>query len=179
MSKCPDARDCLQMMVLPAMANVSDKVDFTLSYIGTVDPKSDEVTCMHGPSECLGNIIQLCAAKIYPDPKRYLGFTNCMISEYKEIPERDLVEECASEYGISFNNLNACISDEGEGIELLRASVQRSHDAGVRYSCTVRLDDEVRCIRDGGAWSNCDGGSEVADLVADIDDLYQKRNRDL
>ena len=34
MSKCPDARDCLKKIVLPAMANVSDKVDFRLSMIG-------------------------------------------------------------------------------------------------------------------------------------------------
>ena len=35
MSKCPDAKDCLHDMILPTMQNVSDKVDFTLSYIGT------------------------------------------------------------------------------------------------------------------------------------------------
>lgn len=35
MSKCPDAKDCLHDMILPAMQNISDKVDFTLSYIGT------------------------------------------------------------------------------------------------------------------------------------------------
>jgi hypothetical protein len=34
MSKCPDARDCLRDMILPAMQNISDKVDFKLSYIG-------------------------------------------------------------------------------------------------------------------------------------------------
>jgi hypothetical protein len=34
MSKCPDARDCLKKLILPAMANVSDKVDFRLSMIG-------------------------------------------------------------------------------------------------------------------------------------------------
>lgn len=33
-SKCPDARACLQKLVLPTMANVSDKVDFRLSFIG-------------------------------------------------------------------------------------------------------------------------------------------------
>lgn len=33
MSKCPDAKDCLHDMILPAMMNVSDKVDFKLSYI--------------------------------------------------------------------------------------------------------------------------------------------------
>lgn len=35
MSKCPDARDCLQLLVLPTMQRVLDKVNFTLSYIGT------------------------------------------------------------------------------------------------------------------------------------------------
>jgi hypothetical protein len=34
MSKCPDARDCLHDLVLPAMVNVSNIVDFKLSYIG-------------------------------------------------------------------------------------------------------------------------------------------------
>lgn len=34
MSKCPDAKDCLQQLVVPAMAQVSDFVDFRLSYIG-------------------------------------------------------------------------------------------------------------------------------------------------
>lgn len=34
MSKCPDARDCLKKLVLPVMSNVSEKVDFRLSFIG-------------------------------------------------------------------------------------------------------------------------------------------------
>lgn len=34
MSKCPDAQDCLQKLVLPAMEKISDKVDFELSFIG-------------------------------------------------------------------------------------------------------------------------------------------------
>jgi hypothetical protein len=35
MSKCGDARDCLRDLVLPTMQRVYDKVNFTLSYIGT------------------------------------------------------------------------------------------------------------------------------------------------
>lgn len=33
MSKCPDAQACLQKLVLPAMEQISDKVDFKLSFI--------------------------------------------------------------------------------------------------------------------------------------------------
>ena len=35
MSKCPDARDCLRDLVVPAMQNVSQDVDFRISFIGT------------------------------------------------------------------------------------------------------------------------------------------------
>lgn len=35
MSKCPDARDCLRDLVVPAMEKISDHVNFRLSFIGT------------------------------------------------------------------------------------------------------------------------------------------------
>lgn len=54
MSKCPDARDCLRKMVLPAMQRVYDKVNFTLSYIGT-PTANDGVDCKHGPEECMSS----------------------------------------------------------------------------------------------------------------------------
>ena len=131
---------------------------------------------MHGPGECLGNIIQLCAAKVYPDPKIYLGFTNCMTSDYKDIPERSLVEACALEHGVDFQTLNDCISEEGEGMDLLRASVERSRHQNVTKSCTVRLNGKMRCVRDGGEWYDCPGGSKVSDLVGDVQDLYDDLN---
>lgn len=46
MSKCPDARDCLQQLVVPTMEQVSDKVDFRLSYIG----RSEAFNLLYAPS---------------------------------------------------------------------------------------------------------------------------------
>ncbi len=131
------------------------------------------VTCEHGPRECLGNILELCAADLYPDPKLYLGFTMCMTQKYEEIPSRDLAHDCALEHGVDFDKLNDCVSEEGKGMDLLEASVQRSIDKGVKYSCTVRLNDTVRCIRDDGEWKDCDGGSSVQDLVKDVENMYK------
>ena len=37
MSKCPDAKTCLEELVVPAMEQVVDMVDFRLSYIGSID----------------------------------------------------------------------------------------------------------------------------------------------
>ncbi|EXJ55298.1 hypothetical protein A1O7_08225 [Cladophialophora yegresii CBS 114405] len=172
MSKCPDARDCLRELIVPTMVKVSEKVNLTMSFIGSIDPNSDAVSCVHGPAECLGDIILLCAAKIYPDVKLWLGYANCLISDYPDIPKRDLVQSCAMEHGLDFQKLNSCISDEGEGIDLLRASIERSQENNVTKSCTVRLAGEIRCIRDGGEWYDCPGGSSVDDLVGDINKLY-------
>ncbi|CAJ2502067.1 Uu.00g049200.m01.CDS01 [Anthostomella pinea] len=135
MSKCPDAKDCLKELVLPAMMRVYEKVNFTLSYIGT-PTENDGVECMHGPNECMGNIIELCAHQLYPDPKIWLGFTMCLTRDYKQIPQRELVEDCALEHAIDFDKLNDCAAkDDGAfGMGMLRSSVQRS--ANVRRDKT-------------------------------------------
>jgi len=44
-------QDCLHDMVLPVMQRVHDKVNFTLSFIGT-PTDNDGVACKHGPEEC-------------------------------------------------------------------------------------------------------------------------------
>ncbi|KAL8936122.1 MAG: hypothetical protein Q9211_004340 [Gyalolechia sp. 1 TL-2023] len=172
MSKCPDAKDCLRELVVPAMEQVVDKVNFTLSFIGTVD-QDDSIHCKHGPSECLGNMVELCAGDLYPnEPVISLGFSNCLTSSYSKIPSRELIESCALEHGVSFDNLNSCISEEGKGLDLLMQSVERSKAAGVTKSCTVRVNNKTWCIRDGGQWKSCESGNDVQSLVKEVESLY-------
>ena len=123
----------------------------------------------------MGNIIELCAAKLYPSPKTYLGFTMCLTRDYHSIPQRSLIEDCALEHGLDFDTLQKCTVDEngGTGIALLRESVRRSTDAGVTMSCTVRLNEEVYCIRDDGQWKECPTGAGVNDLVLAIEKQYR------
>ena len=111
------------------MQRVVTRVNFTLSYIGHPTP-NDGVECMHGPEECMGNIIELCAAHLYPDPKLYLGFTMCLTRDYKEIPDRALVQDCALEHGLDFKKLDECAVADGDaaGVTLLQDSVRRSRD---------------------------------------------------
>ena len=161
---------CLRDLVVPAMQDISDKVDFRLSYIGSIDDKDGGVQCKHGPDECLGNILELCAAQLYPDTKTYLGFTMCLTNDYAQIPEEALVKDCALEHGVDFDKINDCASkDDGAyGQDLLRESVNRTTEADVTLSCTVRLNNKVRCVRDGGEWKDCEGGSTPKDLVRDV-----------
>ncbi|KAM3506953.1 hypothetical protein MY10362_002073 [Beauveria mimosiformis] len=129
MSKCPDAKAALQQLVVPAMQQVHDKVDFKLSFIAHILPENG-VKCKHGPPECLGNILELCARELYPDPKTSLGFVMCLTKDYQHIPERSLVEDCALEHAIDIKKLNECatLDDGAHGIDLLRTSAQHSDD---------------------------------------------------
>ena len=157
---------------------------------------------MHGPAECIGNILMLCAANLpfpptsdestlpttYPRTPiiRSLGFANCLINDYRRIPERGLVHECALEHGIDFDALNRCASPEDDapgdslsGIDLLRQSVKHSTDLDVSVSCTVRLNNKVWCIRDDGEWADCaqDGeGGKPQVLIEEINKLYREKN---
>ena len=175
MSKCPDAKDCLVDLVVPAMQQIEQEVDFQLSYIGSMG-SDDNVHCMHGPDECLGNILSLCAQQLFPnDAKRSLGFSTCMIRQYRDIPKRELVERCALEHGISFEDINKCASEEGRGTGLLEDSVKRSQQADVTKSCTVRLAGEIWCVRDGGEWKDCPYGNTPDDLVKAVRNLETKQ----
>ncbi|KAI9730337.1 MAG: hypothetical protein M1834_005847 [Cirrosporium novae-zelandiae] len=176
MSKCPDAKDCMRDLLVPTMQQVSDKTQFTLSFIGTTDPDSDAVECKHGETECLGNMLIVCASHLYPSPVIHLGFAMCMVGQFNKIPERAMVENCALEHGVDFGKLNDCVSEEGEGIGLLRESMERSQNAGVTKSCTIRLDNKIRCIRDGAEWKDCEGGYTVKSLVNDVEAAYKKGN---
>ncbi|KAJ5159764.1 Gamma interferon inducible lysosomal thiol reductase GILT [Penicillium canariense] len=208
MSKCPDAQDCLQKLVLPAMEQISDKVNFNLSFIASVSSKTSEIECMHGPGECIGDMLMLCAANLpfpptadesllpqtYPRTPiiRSLGFANCLINDFSQIPDREFVHQCAMEHGIDFEALNKCASQQGDklggggqgepslsGLALLRESALRSQSVGARISCTVRLDESVWCIRDGGEWRDCaqkgDGANPQA-LIEEVKRLWEERN---
>ena len=146
----------------------------------------------------MGNIIELCAQELYPDPKIFLGFTMCLTRNYKDIPQRSLIEDCALEHAINFANLNECATrdDGGYGVGLLRDSIRRSTEvsirqsplpnlslgylylmrwaqAGVTKSCTVRLNEEFYCVRDDKEWKDCPAGPGVDALVSAVERLYR------
>ena len=170
----------------------------------SVSNQSSAIECKHGPEECIGDILILCAAnlpfppdadEVTPDTPRTptirsLGFATCLISEYSRIPEREFVEQCALEHGIDFHYLNECASqqedDPGDGqhpplsgIALLRKSALHSAELGVTTSCTVRVDESVWCVRDDGSWKDCgkdEEDSKVSSLAEEVKKRYERND---
>lgn len=171
----------------------------------SVSNQTSAIECKHGPEECIGDILILCAANLPFPPDavispttsrtptiRSLGFANCLISSYSRIPERDFVEHCALEHGLNFEALNECASQQEDdpnggqhgnpplsGIALLRKSALYSEEVGVSTSCTVRLNESVWCVRDDGSWRDCaeEGeGSKPTVLADEVKRLWKERN---
>lgn len=174
----------------------------------SVSPNTEEIECKHGPGECIGDMLLLCAANLpfpaamddtilppqYPRTPivRSLGFANCLINDFAQIPEREFVHQCAMEFGIDFDALNKCASQQNDdpddggddspplsGIALLRESATRGEKLGVKTSCTVRLDDTVWCVRDNDEWKDCgqnSQGAQPSTLVDQVEKLYKERN---
>lgn len=180
MSQCPDAAYAFNNLIHPALLQLGeDKVDYQQSFIGS-ETSAGGVACKHGPDECLGNMLHLCAAALSPPSSLgYLPFTKCLLDDFGRVTEQEFVEGCARDNGLDFAELNACVSrvGPGGGLDLLLGSVRRSAEAGVKVSCTVRVEGRTVCLRDGDQWRDCPYGHEVADLVQLVEKAYRRGNQ--
>ncbi|KAF2970822.1 hypothetical protein GQX73_g2836 [Xylaria multiplex] len=179
-TKCGNAKVALTELVLPTIERVYDKVDFRLSIIALFS-EDGVLECKHGPGECEGSIVELCAQESYPDPRTLVGFVECLTADFERIPDRAFYEACASEHDVDLKAIDQCTSRDGGayGRKLLRESVQHTKDVGVRISGTVRLNEEIYCIRDQGRWIDCPNGAGVDDLVGAIEELHNATIADL
>jgi hypothetical protein len=48
-------------------------------------------------------------------------------------------------------------------------------DRGITRSCTVVVDGTKRCVRDGGRWYDCPGGSSDAELLGSLCKAYKAK----
>ncbi|KAI0192753.1 hypothetical protein EV127DRAFT_38608 [Xylaria flabelliformis] len=174
-SKCPNAMHALTELVLPTIERVHDKVDFKLSIIAREISEDGSVQCLHGPSECEGSTFELCTQEqLYPDSETLVGFVECLTADYHQIPAREHYEACASNHTVDLAPIDRCMARDGGayGHNLLVESVQHSKDVSVRISGTIRLNEQIYCIRDGPNWTNCPNGPGVDELVDAIEKLH-------
>ncbi|MBI5531589.1 MAG: hypothetical protein HY898_02665 [Deltaproteobacteria bacterium] len=132
MSQCPYGVQVVDA-VKPAKDKLGADLDLSIDYIGQ-GTSPDSLTSMHGPKEVAGDIVQLCAAKHFPD--KHLAFTACQNKNYREVDKN--WESCANEVGISSSRIGSCLKD-GEGKKLLADSFARARERNASGSPTIFL----------------------------------------
>jgi len=179
MSRCPDALLCESVFDRVISKVGHEKVDLSLTFIGTRNRSEPEygATCKHGPGECLGNIHELCAIAHTPSSQQWWPFLQCINYEGSGRIGLDKVSrDCAAVSGIDWegSGIAKCVSGK-EGKKLLRKSIKRTKKMGIKNSCTILINNALRCIRDS-KWKQCDEGHEPVDFVDTINKEYAKLN---
>ncbi|KZS91225.1 hypothetical protein SISNIDRAFT_517164 [Sistotremastrum niveocremeum HHB9708] len=176
MSKCPDAFLC-ESIFDQVLKRVGPKVDLELTFVAKLNSSAEGgITCLHGPSECSGNIHELCAVK-HTSRDKWWPFVQCLNYEgYQKIGSVDTAKRCAKASGIDWDEsgVGECIEgSEEEGRELLVKSIARTQSLNITKSCSIFIGGELRCVRDG-KWVDCEEGHTANDFVRIINREYEK-----
>jgi len=137
MSQCPFGVQ-VQKGIKPVLDKLGKAVDFSQDFIGN-DMGGGSFGSLHGEPEVQGNIVQLCAAKAYPESHKYMDFVACVIEDYHALPGN--WKGCAQKTGLDAAKLQACI-DGPEGKALLSASFKKAQMARAGGSPTVFVGGE-------------------------------------
>ncbi|KAI9621968.1 hypothetical protein H4Q26_015405 [Puccinia striiformis f. sp. tritici PST-130] len=185
MSKCPDAQICEDVFD-KVLAEVADKVDILLTYIGEIDPSAEYgVRCRHGNIECKGDIQQLCYRNRFPKLHDWWGFIQCEnYAGLARVGDEELAKSCARVNGHDWDSDVKDCTTGSQGRQLLESSIEHAKQLRIRRSCSISSvhpfvfswsDHKLICIRDG-VWKNCDDGHEVADFVKYIEHEFDLIN---
>ena len=88
---------------------------------------SGDIVCQHGPDECLGNRIELCAQKQTTSLIKAAQFVVCFEGVGHSVASAG--PECAKQVGIGpWKNINECAAAGGDGDALVAAAAKTTAD---------------------------------------------------
>ncbi|KAJ3522343.1 hypothetical protein NMY22_g11928 [Coprinellus aureogranulatus] len=186
MSACPDALLC-ESLFNDVLASAEGKV------AGSLTGACVESMIPIRNLACGANMDRKSAPETYSNfvSKKYAGWPNwwefvqCQNAQGKsEIGKSEVALKCAEAAHIDWESsgVGECAGLDGsgtgdEGIDLLKQSLQYGQALGITKSCTILINERKVCVHDA-TWKECEAGHEVADFVKQIEDEYQRLNRD-
>jgi len=173
MSKCPDAEAC-EIIFSPALHQVSSIIDLHVDFIAR---DIGNLTCPHGPTECIGDIQQVCVEYLYRNLSSvpsltWWDFDVCQSQTRTQIPDNG--PSCAQNLSLSYPKINECVNST-IGVDLVKASFNRTVAANQTISCTINLNQAFWCQHNGN-WVNCAEGTDAQSLVKAICKRYTGSN---
>lgn len=154
MSQCPYGTE-VEDNIAPVLEKLGKSVDFNLNFIGNVfstaefaslNPQAQSMChlksdgnyycSLHGQAEVNGDIIQLCAAKYFPD--KYVKLIVCQNKDVKNVATNYV--SCGNEIGIDSNKIKSCF-ESAEGRALFKESIAKADAAQASGSPTILIND--------------------------------------
>lgn len=132
MSECPYWIGAAGV-VIPLVRDFADFVDFRLYFIGE-EAQGGVPASMHGDTEVLGDLYQVCTMK--HAPKKLLGLIECQYGSPESFP--DNFDACAKEIGLKTDRIKACV-EGSEGRILLMESFKVSDEREMTASPTITI----------------------------------------
>ncbi|CAF4902120.1 unnamed protein product [Rotaria sp. Silwood1] len=173
MSKCPDARKC-ELLFAPTLLKLSSIINFTVSFIAH-EKNLNEITCMHGSNECLGNKQQLCVQSMCSQTT-LIKFLQCQSKQMENIPDNG--EQCVKELSdntLKWSDIDTCVKSN-KANELFHKSLEKTRSASAKKSCTMHLNGKFWCMHDG-TWYGCTEGRDEKSLIKAICSRYNGPNK--
>ncbi len=135
MSQCPygvQAEDG----AIPAIKELQNIAELNIHYIAD-DNGDGTFSSLHGQPEVDENIRQLCIEEHYPE--KFLDYLTCVNKDYQNA--EGVWEDCANDNGIDTETIRTCF-DDGEGAELLKASIDKTKEVEATGSPTIYINGE-------------------------------------
>ena len=161
---------------------------------------ASEITCKHGPTECVGNkqqlwyillssflvmgLSQLTSSFQKYHPEKILKFISCLNKSPSKIgTSLSHALHCAEKVKVrDYTTVIQPCAETSEGADMLRQCADRCNELKTHVSATIRVGGKAVCVRDGGEWKNCKsvislGGGDVAlGLQKTIEKEWSKAN---
>jgi len=138
MSRCPYCSSWKQSFEKLVMLKegLPDIINMDENFVGQFNTTTKEYYCLHGPGECVGNTILLCARNLTVSKSQW-GWWNlsvCMQSQFRNIP--DNAADCAKQQGLDWIAINNCANSDF-GAKLLLDTFKFSEGRGVQETPTI------------------------------------------
>jgi len=137
MSQCPYGVQVMTTMT-DVVKEIGANVDVKFEYIGD-DLGNGQFKSMHGDGEVQGDLLEVCAQKLFADTTKLTTFMACLNKNYRQLPAG--WEACATEAGYDQPKLKACFEGD-EGKKLLAESFKTAKDKKATGSPTIFLAGE-------------------------------------
>jgi hypothetical protein len=121
----------MQAAGLPGIMNITE-------YFVAQDDGNGQFECLHGPDECAGDIIEICA--YYLNASNEQGWWTmglCMQTDYENIP--DNAQACAKKANVNWDKIYSC-SQSSLGASLFSQSIAVGNNMNVDATPTIFVD---------------------------------------